>query len=52
MDICHYARIKTFPGGKVSECELYAGVVFQKNVASRRMRPQRPLFLRRELCLN
>ena len=27
-----------FQGGTINNCELYAGVVFQKNVASRRMR--------------
>jgi chaperonin GroEL (HSP60 family) len=37
MDILHYVKVKTVPGGKMEECMYIDGVVFMKNVAHKRM---------------
>ncbi len=39
MDISHYVKIKTVPGGSPSDCAYVDGVVFRKQLAHKRMRP-------------
>ena len=38
MDITPYVKIKSIPGGRVSECKLIEGVMFRKNIAHKKMR--------------
>lgn len=38
MDIRNYVKVKTIPGGSLSECEYVDGIVFTKTLAHKKMR--------------